>query len=138
MKGMIDKLDQFLMKTVQLKTEQYRIYIENGEVSAKMHDAELMDTVLNDAGALAGFTPAGVKTDFYMSNEFNLSLHVKSYSGDYDRLIRLLVAWLYQQFKGNSLSFVMEQNDNRTVDIWFDLPVLEGTRGNEEEGMHTC
>ncbi|RVU83827.1 hypothetical protein EOL70_13445 [Leucothrix sargassi] len=131
MKTRIDHLKNYLVETAKLETEQLRIYAEEGEATAEFHSEEQF---LLEGGQLE-------KTDslerFHMVNKYQLSVHVSSYAGDIDALIRLMLWWLNDQYQGITLKYVLEANNNDTNDIWFDMAVSEGSR-NEDGGVHTC
>lgn len=131
MKVRIDSLKSYLVETAKLETEQFRIYVEKGDATAEFHSE---DQFLLTGGKLETTEPS---ERFHMVNNFQLSTHVSNYAGDIDALIRLVLWWLNDQYQGIKLDYILEANNNDTVDIWFDMAVSEGSR-NENGGVHTC
>lgn len=131
MKTRIDHLKNYLIETAKLETESFRIYVEKGDATAEFHTEQQF--LLTD-GQLETTDP---NERFHMLNNYQLSVHVASYGGDIDALLRLMLWWLNDQFQGIKLGYILEANNNDTSDIWFDMAVSEGSR-NEDGGVHTC
>ncbi len=137
MKQRIECLDQYLQQTVKLATEHYRIYVENGTATAEFHE---QDRFFSDVDATTGavvLNPAEPEQQFYGRNEYQLSIHIAEYGGDVDSLLHLLLWWLHDQGQRIELPYVLERNDNRTIDLWLDMTIVEGSR-NAEDGVRTC
>ena len=131
MKTRIDALKTYLVEAAKLETEQFRIYVESGEAVAEFHSE---DQFLLTGNQLEETDPL---ERFHMINKYDLSVHVSSYGGDADALLRLMLFWLNSQYQEVKLTYVLERNNNSTVDIWIEFKIKEGSR-NEGEGVHTC
>lgn len=138
MKARIDALDAYLKDVVKLQSENYKIYIEKGSATAVFNSDDQFLFARDDAGVVQGVVPTVPDENFHMINDYSLALHVQNYGGDYDALIRLVLFWLNDHMQGVTLEYVMEHNNNSTVDIWFDLAVSEGSKNDESGGVHTC
>ena len=138
MKNRIDALKNYLKEIVKLDTENFRIYVEDGKAEAVFNSDDQFLFQTDPVGQVLGITPTTPTESFHMVNEYKLSLHIKSYGGDYDALIRLVLFWLNDHMQGIKVNYVLEDNNTDTVDIWFDMDIREGSKNDDEGGVHVC
>ena len=138
MKSRLDALKAYLKEVVKLDTENFRIYVEDGKAKAVFNSDDQFLFVTDPIDQVLGITPTVPDENFHMVNEYKLSLHVKSYGGDYDVLIRLVLFWLNDHLQGVKTNYVIETNNADTVDIWFDMDIREDSTNDDEGGVHVC